>query len=81
MLIVTTPEVDGGIAGGQPADPQRPFVQKVCGTSNLEIFGAYVPWHGGWLIARRAGSGLCRSEADVIGSGADGSAAGKAGCA
>jgi hypothetical protein len=29
MLIVTTPEVDGGIAGGQPADPQAAFVQKV----------------------------------------------------
>src|SRR5215213_7815948 len=28
MLIVTTPEVDGGIAGGQPADPQRPFRAK-----------------------------------------------------
>jgi hypothetical protein len=26
MLIVTTPEVDGGIAGGQPADPQAAFV-------------------------------------------------------
>jgi hypothetical protein len=29
MLIVTTPEVDGGIPGGQPADPQAAFVQKV----------------------------------------------------
>jgi hypothetical protein len=42
MLIVTTPEVDGGIAGGQPADPQAAFVQKVCGTWDLEIRWGYV---------------------------------------
>jgi hypothetical protein len=36
LMVVTTPEVDGGIAGGQPADPQRPFV------------GPYV---NGWRVA------------------------------
>src|SRR5215203_2074211 len=56
-------------------------VQWVCGTSNLENRRGYVrqPQSSGDRSSHR--SGLGRSEADVIGSGADGSAVGKAGSA
>src|SRR5215213_8852754 len=72
-----------GRKGSTSSRKREPGIRKqdVCGTSNLENRRGYVrqPQSSGDRSSH--GSGLGRSEADVIGSGADGSAVGKAGCA